>query len=352
MSKKIGRQAANEKGAVALMVAILLSVFLGVAALAVDVGYMMVARNQLQDIADAAALAGARWLGHNYEGMTYAEQLAFVCDPSVIGAVVADVGNKNDPTGAGSFVINGSEIVIGTWDASTKTLTATNNAPDAVRVTVRRDDSTNGPITTFFAKIFGRNTVNVSAMATAALTSQSTAGPGALPLPAGISNAWNSWGTNPCGQQITFYPSNSPTSCAGWNVYDQSPANDKTLRDTLNALKAGTYTSPPVDGGQTQFTFTGGTMSQQTFNAMQAYFDANKGPDGTWTTAVPVYSSPDCGNPTGNITIVGFATIKITQVVGAPTKTIVGEVVCNDIAPGRGGGGNYGTLGSIPGLVQ
>ncbi len=69
-------------------------------------------------------------------------------------------------------------------------------------------------------------------------------------------------------------------------------------------------------------------MFQSTFDAMQPYFDKMKTPDAaspsgySWTTAVPVYDWSDCGNPHGTITIVGFATMKITVVVGAPQKTI------------------------------
>jgi hypothetical protein len=72
----------------------------------------------------------------------------------------------------------------------------------------------------------------------------------------------------------------------------------------------------------------------------------------TWTTAVVVYDSSDCTNPNKLTTIVGFATVTITDVYTAPEKTILGRVVCENIDEGRGGGGTYGTLGSIPGLVQ
>ena len=52
----------SEKGVTLVYVALLLVVFLGMAALAVDVGYLMVSKNELQNAADAAALAGASYL--------------------------------------------------------------------------------------------------------------------------------------------------------------------------------------------------------------------------------------------------------------------------------------------------
>ena len=60
----------NERGAAAAMVAVFLMVLLAFGAAALDVGHALVARNELQNVSDAAALAGTRALGSVYEGMT------------------------------------------------------------------------------------------------------------------------------------------------------------------------------------------------------------------------------------------------------------------------------------------
>ena len=52
------------------MVALVVTVMLAMTALALDVGHALVARNQLQNASDAAALAGARALGVIYGGMS------------------------------------------------------------------------------------------------------------------------------------------------------------------------------------------------------------------------------------------------------------------------------------------
>ena len=62
------------RGSYAIMTAILLVVFIGITALAVDVGYLMATRNELQNVADSAALAGARMIGSIYESMTFQQQ--------------------------------------------------------------------------------------------------------------------------------------------------------------------------------------------------------------------------------------------------------------------------------------
>jgi len=69
----------DQAGAVAVTVAILMFVLVGIAALAIDIGYLLVTRNELQNVADAAALAAASKLGDNYQNMSPAEQLQYDC---------------------------------------------------------------------------------------------------------------------------------------------------------------------------------------------------------------------------------------------------------------------------------
>ncbi len=64
----------QRKGAVVVMVAVTLVVLLGCAALAVDIGYLYVARAELQRTADAAALAGAQALARG-SGTPFGEYL-------------------------------------------------------------------------------------------------------------------------------------------------------------------------------------------------------------------------------------------------------------------------------------
>jgi hypothetical protein len=83
-------------------------------------------------------------------------------------------------------------------------------------------------------------------------------------------------------------------------------------------------------------------------------------PDGTernwhrWDTTIPVYDRDDCSNPNQSILIVGFAPIELRDVLNAPDKLVKGIVRCDyiDPLPSRGGGGEFGIKGSIPGLVR
>ena len=61
--------AKDTRGAVAVTVAIMLVVLLSFGALALDISNAMIARNELQNVADASALAGARQLGVIYAAL-------------------------------------------------------------------------------------------------------------------------------------------------------------------------------------------------------------------------------------------------------------------------------------------
>jgi len=75
----------NQKGAAAIVTVIVLAMLLGFSALAIDVGYMYSTRNELQNVADSAALAGAGELGNIYLTLDYAAQQNFNVDAAAMG---------------------------------------------------------------------------------------------------------------------------------------------------------------------------------------------------------------------------------------------------------------------------
>ena len=449
---KIFEKVKNQAGATAIIVAIVLPMLIGFGALAVDVGYMYVNKNELQNVADAAALAATRKLGAIYQGMTYKEQQEYECgdgndDITVIKGVAEAVASKN--MAGKKFIsvynVDIDEVEIGDWKPSTTppSFELTNVQPDAVRVTAHRDDVANGPISTWFANIFGIDTVNVSADATAALTSQDSVGPGELFLPIGMS----SLSLDKCQDPIIFSPTNE--ACAGWTGFDIDPVNDVLLQSIIT----GETESPPLGAGDEVY-FIGGDLSDGTFNELLllfkdmghdvyangvdaddneillpvATYDEDGTPypghisettlaalkldtgigsgvtvhedpeelyltdvdgnfilnaDGTkirlwypepgppykdeiernrhlWETTILVYDEGppdaeiDCDNPNKSMIISGFASISLTDVIGPPYKTVIGNLICDIVSENdnRGSGGEYGTKGSIPNLVE
>jgi len=384
----------DQRGVTAVLLAVLIVVFIGFIALAVDIGYYFVTCNELQNIADGAALAATRQLGATYQTLSGDEQTNYVCDPLPIIAKAKAIAARNWAGRKTDITINDADVIIGEWDGTN--LNPNLNQPDAVRVIARRDGNANGPITTFFARILGINTVDVWRDATAALTGQGTSDPGELEIPMGISRYF--FDEDYCNGWIKFSPTKDPDSCAGWTSFSEDPPNDPVIRRILEGL----ITSPATTAGETEFSFIGGELSVPTFDALLTLFeykgydvradgktpvqvDANDNPvpgplpdgngteplldaDGNrllypddiprnrhlWETTVVVYDWGDCSNPNAAIYIVGYSTIRMTDVLGPPDKLVLGKVLCDSFSDfdTRGGGGQFGTKGTIPGLVE
>lgn len=353
LAKHLMKPLNNSRGAAAVMVALTMVVLLAMGAAAIDIGHALVARNELQNVSDAAALAGTRALGFIYEGMTPAAQQAYVLtggDQAIIEAAVQTAANANSAAGV-AITINQSDIQIGIWDPATHTLNPTVNQPKSVRVLSRRDASANGVISTFLANVAGMSSVSVGAVATADLTAVGQTAPGQLDVPFGISEYYfTQFG---CGDYIKFYPNDgTPQACSAWHTFDQSPANANTLRNIIDGMTGGTYTSPGTSPGDT-LNFINGNVASAFPNLINLY-NAKKDANGNWDVFVPVYQSPDCTPPNGPIPIIGYAEARITNVQGAPNFLIEATILCN-IFEGNtvGGGPPYGpVLSTIPGLVE
>jgi Flp pilus assembly protein TadG len=343
----------NSRGAVAVMVALTMTVLLAMAAATIDIGHALVARNELQNSADAGALAGARALGIMYEGMTPAAMGAYQLsgsDAATIKTAVQSTAVLNAAAGV-NITVNTGDVQIGLWNSATRTLTPTVNQPRSVRVITRLDGTANGPVSTFLASVVGLTSVSVSAVATAELTALASTPPGALDLPLAISQLFFSqYG---CGDSIMLYPSNgNPQSCAGFTTFNQTPSNNAAMLAIINGMINGTYTTPSTTAGTSQLHFTNGTLSNPTWNALVNLFNARKDANGGWDALVSVYQGNAC-NPSGAIPIIGYANIRITNIHGQPGATIVGNVSCPQFQSGGvGGGPAFGVFTTLPGLVE
>ena len=368
MKKNALARLTDSRGAAAVMVSIMMVVLLAMGAAAIDMGHALVARNELQNVSDAAALAGDRALAIIYQGMSPAAQQTYVLTGAAQATIVAAAqatAVANSAAGV-PITVNAGDISIGTWNFGTRTFTATTTTPTAVRVIARRDASANGPISTFMANVVGMSSVNVNALAVANLGPINAVPPADLNAPFGISQFYFNSGFG-CGSQIQFSPSNGqPISCAGWTVYNQSPFNSNKMTTIVNQMASGNNPSPAVVAGQTSLDFGNGNLGNQTWTALQNLYNYEINTNGAWDALVPVYGDNDC-QPNGFKPIVGFATVRITYVGGpgnpnnainCPTGNsapgcIRGVVQCNVFNGNNGGGIPFGpTFATIPGLVE
>lgn len=178
----------KQKGAVAVTVALCMVCLLGIAALAIDIGNLLVARNELQNSADAAALAGAGCLYQRVAcnnttapepDWTDAQALAvsFATAPLPTTNLVQGGVVKTVSTASGYWNITGTPAGLQTPGG----FTPGNNDMPAVQVTVVKDPSNaNGGIPTFLAGVLGINVMSANAKATAVISRPGNVGPHSL----------------------------------------------------------------------------------------------------------------------------------------------------------------------------
>ena len=161
------------KGAIVILAAMLFVVVTAMVAFSVDVGYLCVARSQLQNSADAAAMAAAwdlmsaeRYLGDadGAFGAARATAVYYAGLNHVAGSSpTVDPNFANDPDG---------DVVIGRLenpnDLNAPVLLVEPERANCVLVRVRRTPEQNGPVPLFFARVLGRSTGVVTAEAIAA----------------------------------------------------------------------------------------------------------------------------------------------------------------------------------------
>lgn len=362
ISDSIWRQSlvTDERGATAVIVAIMIVVLLGFGALALDISNAMIARNELQNVADAAALAGARQIGVLYQALPQGTPYTgHTINPNVVYTAATGVASQNQARQV-AVAVNIADIQIGVWNSTTRTLAPiTNTGATGVRVTARRDGSANGPVATWLAGVMGINSMNVVATATAALTGTGVLLPGEANAPFGLDELIF---TNPayCGTPIQFYPTNSPpTGCAGWHTFTESPPNAATERRIIRNLTPTppTYETPGMTAGQTSLEYIGGNLATN-LSDLYNLWDAKKVPASSpsgwcWNVKIPVYPNQGCSNPNTVMGIVGFASACVWEVQYPPIGQVINAMVtCGEVTQGQGGGGSFGMLGSIPGLVE
>ena len=148
---------ACRRGSALVYLSVTLVALLAFASLAVDLGRVQVARNELQLAADAAARHAAAGLE---TGVATAQA----------NAVAAAADNKAD--GSPVVLDANTDIEFGTWNNATRPpftpLTgAARSAADAIRVTARRSAARGTGVPLLFARVLGRESCDVHAVSIA-----------------------------------------------------------------------------------------------------------------------------------------------------------------------------------------
>ena len=145
--REVGR---DERGSSLVIVGFSLMSLFAATMLAIDVGMLMTARTQAQTAADAGALAGATALVYN----SFTNHSS--SGPAVAGAI--DTAKTN--------LVIGPQVSVTPADVTFPFNSVTGQS-DQVQVTVYRTRARSNPVATMIAALFGMNTVDVAATATA-----------------------------------------------------------------------------------------------------------------------------------------------------------------------------------------
>jgi Flp pilus assembly protein TadG len=328
MKRKGMNLRANESGSVAVIVAIALPVFLAFAALAIDLSHLYVARNELQNAADAGALAGARFL-YNDSGTSLnetANQRAY--DAAVANnseklpvEVQWESGNEGDVQrghwsfATRTFTPNASLAPVDLWNVSTEELDANANFINAVRVKTRREAN---PVTLFFARLFGKETTTLTAEAVAYIGFAGTLEPWEVDEPIAICEESilvdNEYQCN-IGRMINSGQNISSNETGGWTSFSQDdPCTGGTNATEVRSLVCGSGNPQQIVFGKDIAT-NGGDI-QSAFNKLIQCWNSNTGKTKLWELTLPVVSCP--GN---NITtcqeVRGAVTLNVVWITDA-----------------------------------
>lgn len=322
-----GNESGNQRGATLVLIAICMFVFIAFAALAIDIGHLVVTRNELQNAADAGALAGALAL--------YLPGSRQVNEGANIEARNAATANKSEKVAV--EVSESVDVQRGHWNNTAREFTA-NDAIEfpaitgpideididndtrfvnAVRVTAHRN---NTPVTSFFARIFGFDSFTQRATAIAYCGPAGTLKPLEADFPIVIcAQAIRGWGYSSkydcsIGRMINSGGSDDTHNTGGWTDFNQvNPCQGGTNASTMKQLATqacagqGLNPEPVVSGLDIA---TNGGEIQNVLDKLAACFRGRTVP---WRITVPVVDC-DQNNITKCETVVGAITLDILAI--------------------------------------
>jgi Flp pilus assembly protein TadG len=324
----------DQQGATAILIAVAFTVLLGFLALAIDMGYLWVAQNELQNAADAGSLAGARFLT-NQDGSinTNANQLAYNAATSNKSTnIPAEVnwsgGNSGDVQrghwsfATRTFTPNANTVQTNLWFRSKDDLDADVDFINAIRVTTRRQAQ---PVRMFVAGILGHNSIEVvtDAVAYIGFTGDMTVSEVDQPIAICAQSITNEYGAPNCDIGRMINSGNDDLSdyqSGGWTNFDQeSPCLGGTNANEVNGLVCNT-------SGQTQIlevfqnVGTQGGQIQSAFSSLYDCWQEYLNTEGyvPWRLHLPVVTCPD-RNVGVCEEVVGMVTVDVVHITGPGT---------------------------------
>ena len=305
----------ERRGAVTVLIAVLMIPLLAMVAFAIDYGYLLRVRTDLQRTADAAALAAVQDLVPDSDGN---QDLAAV--RSAVGTYA--VSNRDS-----SFQVLDADIEMGRYDPATiysAVSMLSSGTYDTVRVTVRNDSSANSNVSLFFARVLGIDSMPVTATACAVLQKAQYLEPGTDILPfvmpldvwngKGYGESWSVYGDGKLQDSSgNTIPGNWGTIDVGSTSNGASELSDQILnglrQSDLDALHSDgrISTNNHINGNQQAWMQVDPGLSSGIKNAVQQIHGQKR--------LVPIYDTV-AGQLSGNnaeISVVGWGVIEVVD---------------------------------------
>jgi hypothetical protein len=368
----------REQGSMLVLAAGLLIGLTGFAVLAVDVGRIFIVRNELQNVADSAALAGANCLDRQSLAGSTTDCTSVKATTLNWTRASAKASAQLSANAADNIAVSSTDtghvIDVGYWNLltnspsggtfSTTFTPLTINDKPAVRVTVTKDVGKNGgPIKMLTATMFGGLDVPMTAKAVAVISSPGIVPPDSV-IPQVINKCmydrfWNS----ATGTPIVYTgtppdPYGISTVGQPWELrigsayhYDTCQSGQWTsfaLDVNSQSAVSGLITNGnPTPLGIGDLTWIEPGTKTASYNDLDAQYPTPPGAD----VSVLVVDTADLTNK-GQAPIVAFAGFHISDIQGGSGKYIQGHFIPNFITPGSSGIGPFFGTYTPPRLAQ
>ena len=359
ISTYISKNKKKQDGVTLVLVAILLLLFIGFAALAIDVSHLYAVRNQLQNAADAGALAGARILFNNDYSINE-DALDVAEEAAEKNKAMAEGGTKSVEV---IHSETASEVEFGHWSFGSTTdlkkgfypadsvpespyniigidedvLDADKDYINAIRLVARRKAS---PAVSFFARIFGHESFELSATAVGYRGFAGNLVPGEADLPIVIPKS-------KLGDlSLGFMTTSGDT--LWWTDFSQPAANvsQQSITDIIqDEDNPGQNPNPLILGetiginnGQIDNAFSGnytdlmdlwadGEVNGSPINVLETASYNGEWPEIPWYVTIPVGDDTGGVSPGQGVPFVGVANVEILWIADkAQTNKMDAEV--------------------------
>jgi Flp pilus assembly protein TadG len=306
----------SERGAILVATVLALPALFALAAVGIDTGRIAFTATEVQNVADAAATAGAQNLLEGGTATTARSQ-------------AQTVGAQNAVNGSGATVLP-AQIEVGQYNYQTRTFVNGATPPSAVRATP------SATVQNLFVGILGSSFANtaVTKTATAGFTGLGEAA-ATLPLALGdcnfpaLSSCFQTPGCLPTLSQVP-----STTDNTGWTNFFDGSSSANSITAYMPSACGGTKTPPVVNVGDS-INLNNGESTGKPLNAVKDCVEK-----GINKFLVPIVSCS--GNFNQSSTVTGFATIIVDSVETKTPKGLTLHAIFEDVQ-GPPGGGAYGS---------